>query len=96
MAAAAGRIVSVSADGAARLWHIGAENDSRLLNWKAYGIRDAAFTPDGTTIIAAGDDNCLHLLDLRSDTERVIEGHSDWVSRIAANPERPLCGVGFG
>jgi WD40 repeat protein len=83
----AGNIVSISAGGTARLW-MGAPNwESRVLRWRPEGVRSMTFTPDGKTVIAASDDSNIHLWNLASESEGVLEGHSDWVNCVASTPD---------
>ena len=83
----AGQIVSVSAGGTVRLW-MGAPNwESRILRWRPEGVRSVSFTPDGNTVIAASADSNIHLWNLASESEGVLEGHSDWVNCVASTPD---------
>jgi WD40 repeat protein len=82
-----GLIISISADGAARLWTGGPQWQAQVLSWKLKGVRSATFSPDGITVIAASDDNNVHIWDLANQRERVLEGHSDWVNCVAVVPD---------
>src|ERR1700674_779296 len=44
-------------------------------------------TPAGHTVIAASADSNIHLWNLASESEGVLEGHSDWVNCVASTPD---------
>jgi WD40 repeat protein len=84
---ATGLVISVSADGSARLWLGEPKWETRVLRWRPEGVRSVTFTPDGNTVIAAADDGNVHLWNLASESEGVLEGHSDWVNCVASTPD---------
>ena len=78
-----GSIISISADGAARLWTGGPRWQSKLLSWRMEGVRGLTFSADGKRVLAAADDSNVHVWDLVDQHERILEGHSDWVNSVA-------------
>jgi WD40 repeat protein len=82
-----GRIVSISEDGGAFLWSESPDCKSEVLRWRPQGVRGATFSLDGNRVIAAADDGNVHVWDLKSQTERVLEGHSDWVNCVVSAPD---------
>jgi WD40 repeat protein len=84
---ASGCIISVSEDGGVRFWKGSGGWQSQVLSWQPPGVRSAVFSPDGTRIIAGSDDGNLHIWDLSTLTERLMEGHSDWVNCVASAPD---------
>jgi WD40 repeat protein len=82
-----GRIISVSEDGVVCLWKESGGWKPEVLSWKPQGVRTATFSPDGTRVIAGADDGNVHIWDLTTHTERVLEGHSDWVNCVASAPD---------
>ncbi len=80
-------IISISEDGRACLWKESSGWQAEVLSWKPLGVRAATFSPDGTHVIAGADDGNVHIWDLNTNTERVLEGHSDWVNCVASAPE---------
>jgi WD40 repeat protein len=46
------------------------------------------FLADGTKILTAGDDHCLHLWDVKTEKlQRSWEAHKDWIRGLAIHPE---------
>jgi WD40 repeat protein len=82
-----GSIVSISADGAARLWTGAPGWQSQLLSWQPQGVRGLTFSPDKNTLLAAADNSNVHIWDLSDQRERVLEGHSDWVNCVAVSAD---------
>ena len=82
-----GSVVSVSADGVARLWTGAPEWQSQVLSWKPHGVRDLKFTPDDNTLLAAADDSNVHIWNFADERECVLEGHSDWVNCVAVRAD---------
>lgn len=87
LAIAGDRVLSVSADGVALLWNLPSGGKPQQLGWKAEGVRHATFTPSGNAVLAAGDDCNVHLWPLDTPEKGVLEGHSDWVNRVAVTPD---------
>ena len=83
----AGRIVSISEGGGVCLWKESGVWQPEVLSWKPQGVRTATFSPDGTRVIVGADDGNVHIWNLTTHTERVLEGHSDWVNCVAAAPD---------
>jgi WD40 repeat protein len=81
------RFVSISEDGAARLWSASPEWRSQLLDWKATGVRSATFTHDGDRVIAGSDDGNVRLWHLENKNEKLFEGHSESVTSVAVSPD---------
>jgi WD40 repeat protein len=82
-----GRIISISEDGRVCLWKESSGWQPEVLSWKPQGVRAATFSLDGTHVIAGADDGNVHIWDLNTNTERVLEGHSDWVNCVASAPD---------
>ncbi len=67
-------------------WH-------KRLGEKAYGV---AFSPDGQTIAVGSGDNAIHLLDVKTKTERILRGHQNQVLTVAFSPVDGLLASGGG
>ncbi|MCC5645883.1 serine/threonine protein kinase [Nostoc sp. CHAB 5824] len=51
-------------------------------------VNSVAFSPDGTTLGSASDDQTIKLWNLASREEiRTLEGHSDWIWTVAFSPD---------
>ena len=81
------RFLSISEDGAARLWSASPEWRSQLLDWKATGARSVTFTHDGNRLVAGSDDGTVHLWHLEDKTETIFEGHSESITSVAVSPD---------
>jgi WD40 repeat protein len=86
------RMVSASADRCTRLWDI--ETLSLVKQWPSgdtcagESVRDAAFSPDGTRIVAAGDDSTARMFN--ADTGAMVfeyRGHEGPIWRVAFAPD---------
>jgi len=74
-----GHLVLTAANGSAWIWILGATERPRELAGHTTGsaIRRSSFSPDGTKIVTASDDNTARIWDAKSGaTIAVLEGHT--------------------
>jgi len=57
-------VASAGEDGATNLWDVGTQRELRTLKTGANGINSAAYSPDGTTLAAAGHDGTVVVWDV--------------------------------
>jgi len=76
------RILTGSADGSARRWHI--DDDPGLLRGHAAGIEHASFSPNGDTIATASMDGTTRLWPRDGRPPLVLRGHREGSSIAAA------------
>lgn len=53
-------------------------------------IMNLVFSPDGNTLASASRDNTIRLWDIKSETSRVLSGHTNWIYDISFNPDGTL------
>lgn len=70
-------LASTAADGTVRMWNT-ETGDARLIERRTGAALDAAFSPDGRTLVTSGDDLALHVFDLAAGgAPRSLRGHTD-------------------
>jgi WD40 repeat protein len=71
------QLASTAADGTVRMWNV-ETGDARLLERRTGAALDVAFSPDGRTLVASGEDLALHVFDLAAGgAPRSFVGHTD-------------------
>jgi WD40 repeat protein len=61
-----GRLLATAGDGAASLWSVATGRELRRLDGQAYLLGHVAFSPDGRTLVATGNDDDIRFWDLDS------------------------------
>jgi WD40 repeat protein/serine/threonine protein kinase len=64
---------------------VGIFGDSRLKHWAA--VRSMAFTPDGKTIVSAGDDGAVRIWDMATGRQRLVVTYPTAELFVATNPD---------
>lgn len=90
------QLVSVSADGTARIWSVPAKPEDKpadpiVLNGHKGAVHTVAVTPDGQTIATGGEDATIrlwHAVDGKS--QRELSGHAGPVLAVAISPDGKL------
>jgi WD40 repeat protein len=89
----AGELVFVGGRGGARLYDLQHGYAVRRL-LPAIDVADAAFSPDGTTVVAAGNDRAAHVWDVQSGAELATLPHDGPVLSVAFSPDGRLIATG--
>jgi WD40 repeat protein len=79
------RLATTAVDGTVRLWSVETGDEGRpdrradrLVERRTGAAIDAAFSPDGRTLVTSGDDLALHVIDLvAGGAPRSLLGHTD-------------------
>ena len=80
------RIVTVSADGTARVWP-SEQQEPRILGLHDRRIESVAVSLDGKRVVSASDDRTARIWGLDGVSKpQVLSGHSDWVRSAAFSP----------
>jgi WD40 repeat protein len=85
-------IVSISTDGTARIWDIGAKKPHVVSTIQHDGpVNHAAFSPDGTLVATGSADRMARII--RVDGKEppfVLPGHTQAITRVAFHPNGPF------
>ncbi|MBE9032991.1 TIR domain-containing protein [filamentous cyanobacterium LEGE 11480] len=76
------KILTVSANGQAKLWNSSGRSLANLENQNG-AIRHAAFSPDGKFVLTACSDNTVKLWDLTGERLKQFDGHTGEVRSVA-------------
>ena len=78
------RIVTASADGAARLWNAANGRSLALLGDHESAVKHAAFSPDGRLVVTASASPEVRLWSVdEGQAVHVLNGHRAWVNHVA-------------
>jgi WD40 repeat protein len=87
-ASRAGEVLAVGTDGRLRAWSLTTGILTREVPASEKWLRRVVEDPATGTIITAGDDDIVRLIDSATGTIRELVGHTDWIMSVAVAPGR--------
>jgi WD40 repeat protein len=74
----------------AQIWDLATGKAGRILGGHSGGVTDAAFSPDGRSVVTASEDGTVRIWDVSTGTERSKLPHDAYVSSARYSPDGTL------